>query len=313
MTDAPSPTEGPGRVEPVDLGAQLVALRTTAGLSVEDVAARTRIRASLIRSMEDGDFAPCGGAVYARGHLRSIAHVIGADDAALVTAYDRMAGQPSPSAATVVDEHYAERPAAVPFAGVAERTLPVPVQVTGSSERSAGGAPVRAGGPTLLMPGASSGVRERRGNPWVMAMVGVLTLVVVVAGIVLAIPSHHSARTTATAHTASPSTSPATTHGSAAATPTAPATLADAGVNVTVSILASASWVHVTDGTGTLVFQGILSPGASKAFHSAQELTFIFGYAPAVHLIVNGHDIGSPPANKGGDVANAVFTTSSGG
>jgi cytoskeleton protein RodZ len=63
----------------VTLGEQLVAARKRAGLSIDEVSARTRIRPGLLQAMEAGDFSRCGGNFYARGHLRSIAKVLGAD------------------------------------------------------------------------------------------------------------------------------------------------------------------------------------------------------------------------------------------
>jgi cytoskeleton protein RodZ len=78
------------------IGAALAAARGTRGMSVEDVAAATRIRATLIRGIEDDDFSRCGGLVYARGHIRSIAQVVGADAAALVARFDREHGDPAP-------------------------------------------------------------------------------------------------------------------------------------------------------------------------------------------------------------------------
>jgi cytoskeleton protein RodZ len=78
------------------IGAALAAARETRGMSVEDVAAATRIRATLVRGIEDDDFSRCGGLVYARGHLKSIAQVVGADPAALVARFDRQYGDPAP-------------------------------------------------------------------------------------------------------------------------------------------------------------------------------------------------------------------------
>jgi cytoskeletal protein RodZ len=63
---------------------------------VEDVAAATRIRATLIRSIESDDFSRCGGAAYARGHIKSIAQVVGADARDLVAEFDRRHGDPVP-------------------------------------------------------------------------------------------------------------------------------------------------------------------------------------------------------------------------
>lgn len=82
------------------LGAALAAAREQRGLSVEDVAAATRIRATVVRAIEADEFAVCGGAVYARGHLRSIAQVVGADSKPLVEEFDRRFDQPVPALTT---------------------------------------------------------------------------------------------------------------------------------------------------------------------------------------------------------------------
>ncbi|MCA1712174.1 MAG: DUF4115 domain-containing protein [Actinobacteria bacterium] len=60
------------------LGAALRAARENAGLTVEDVSARTRIRGTVVRDLEADRFASSGGVVYARGHVKSICGVIGA-------------------------------------------------------------------------------------------------------------------------------------------------------------------------------------------------------------------------------------------
>ncbi len=67
---------------------QFVASRTRLGLSVDQLAERTRIRPHVIESIEVDDFAPCGGDFYARGHLRTLARVLGVDVAPLLTSYD---------------------------------------------------------------------------------------------------------------------------------------------------------------------------------------------------------------------------------
>ncbi len=82
------------------LGAALGAARRERGLSVEDVAAATRIRPAIVRAIEADDFDACGGAVYARGHLRSLAQVVGADPRPLVEEFDRRFHQPVPALRT---------------------------------------------------------------------------------------------------------------------------------------------------------------------------------------------------------------------
>ena len=78
-------------VEPADdpvVGPELAAARTRLGLTVDQLADRTRIRPHVIESIEVDDFQPCGGDFYARGHLRTLARVLGIDVAPLLEAYD---------------------------------------------------------------------------------------------------------------------------------------------------------------------------------------------------------------------------------
>ncbi|HET7358303.1 MAG TPA: RodZ domain-containing protein [Nocardioidaceae bacterium] len=70
------------------IGPELAAARTRLGLSVDDLAERTRIRPHVLESIEVDDFAPCGGDFYARGHLRTLARVLGKDPAPLLAAFE---------------------------------------------------------------------------------------------------------------------------------------------------------------------------------------------------------------------------------
>jgi cytoskeletal protein RodZ len=58
------------------------------------VSQQTRIRETIIKAIEQGDFSPCGGDFYARGHIRSIAGVVGTDPVPLVREYDEEHGPP---------------------------------------------------------------------------------------------------------------------------------------------------------------------------------------------------------------------------
>jgi cytoskeleton protein RodZ len=81
-------------VEPV-IGPQLRAARERLRLSVDQLAERTRIRPHVIEALEIDDFVPCGGDFYARGHLRTLARVLGLDAAPLLDTYaDRYADAP---------------------------------------------------------------------------------------------------------------------------------------------------------------------------------------------------------------------------
>jgi transcriptional regulator with XRE-family HTH domain len=72
----------------VSIGDTLADARQQAGLSVTQVSQETRIRESIIRGIEQGDFSACGGDFYARGHIRSIAGVVGTDPVPLISEYD---------------------------------------------------------------------------------------------------------------------------------------------------------------------------------------------------------------------------------
>lgn len=79
------PSAGP--TDPV-IGPRLAEARGRLRLSVDDLAERTRIRPHVIDAMEVDDFSSCGGDVYARGHLRTLARVLGIDAEPLVGEYD---------------------------------------------------------------------------------------------------------------------------------------------------------------------------------------------------------------------------------
>jgi len=76
----------------VSIGDTLAEARRQAGLTTSQVSQRTMIRETIIRSIEQGDFSPCGGDFYARGHIRSIAEVVGVDPAPLIREYDEEHG-----------------------------------------------------------------------------------------------------------------------------------------------------------------------------------------------------------------------------
>ncbi|UMG92700.1 RodZ domain-containing protein [Nocardioides sp. TF02-7] len=73
--------------EPV-VGPQLETARERLRLTVDQLSERTRIRPHVIEAIEVDDFGPCGGDFYARGHLRTLARVLGVDAGPLVATYD---------------------------------------------------------------------------------------------------------------------------------------------------------------------------------------------------------------------------------
>jgi transcriptional regulator with XRE-family HTH domain len=88
----------------VSIGETLADARRQAGLTITQVSQQTRIRESIIRGIEQGDFSGSGGDFYARGHIRSIAGVVGTDPVPLISEYDAEHGPPGAMRAADVFE-----------------------------------------------------------------------------------------------------------------------------------------------------------------------------------------------------------------
>ena len=86
------------------IGETLAEARRQAGLTTTQVSEQTRIRESIVRAIEQGDFSPCGGDFYARGHIRSIAEVVGVDPVPLIREYDAEHGPPGGMRASQIFE-----------------------------------------------------------------------------------------------------------------------------------------------------------------------------------------------------------------
>jgi cytoskeletal protein RodZ len=227
-------------------------------MSVEDVSSATRIRAGLIRSIESDDFEPCGGAVYARGHLRSIARAIGIDPEPLVAEFNRA---------------HAEEP----------QRVQVPAQPT--------------------EPDLAARADRRRPN-WTAAMAAALVAICVLAayGLVNRGPSHSSGSNAAPPSRVQPST-PATQKPVSpppSAVAVVPSTIATALVRTT----SGRTWLQVTTLSGRMLFQGLLEQGQSKVFRDARGLRLIIGNAPAVQLVADNRDYGTPQSS--GNVARVT-------
>ncbi|MCZ3390223.1 MAG: DUF4115 domain-containing protein [Actinomycetia bacterium] len=89
------------------IGHEVSTARAAVGLSLAEVASRTRIRATVIGEIEADNFVHCGGDVYARGHLRAIATALDADATPWVAAYDAEHGTVAPSASEVFESETA--------------------------------------------------------------------------------------------------------------------------------------------------------------------------------------------------------------
>lgn len=72
----------------MSVGSTVRAAREVAKMTIGDLSVKTRLRPALLSGIERDDFSACGGNVYARGHLRTIASLIGLDATALIAEFD---------------------------------------------------------------------------------------------------------------------------------------------------------------------------------------------------------------------------------
>ncbi|POX44677.1 DUF4115 domain-containing protein [Streptomyces sp. Ru71] len=95
----------------LSVGRALQQARIAAGLTVDDVSNATRVRIAIVHAIEADDFAPCGGDVYARGHIRTLAKAVHLDPGPLVEQYDAdHGGRPAPTPAAPLFEAERIRP-----------------------------------------------------------------------------------------------------------------------------------------------------------------------------------------------------------
>jgi cytoskeleton protein RodZ len=76
----------------MSLGSLIAKARKDAGLSLEDLAAKTNIRISVLSEIEKNNFEHCGGETYARGHVRNIAAILKADQKEFIRLYEEEQG-----------------------------------------------------------------------------------------------------------------------------------------------------------------------------------------------------------------------------
>ncbi|MGV9452296.1 RodZ domain-containing protein [Streptomyces sp. NPDC003635] len=235
----------------LSVGRALQQARVAAGLTVDDVSNATRVRLPIVHAIEADDFGPCGGDVYARGHIRTLAKAVGIDPAPLIAQYDAdHGGRPAPTPAAPLFEAERIRPerrgpnwtAAMVAAIVAVVGF---VGFTAFKGDDEGGAASVAEGasPSTSKPATSKPKNEKPEDP-----------------------------------------KPEPSDSAIAAAP-------QDKVTVRVSATDGKSWISAKDRNGRLLFDGLLEQGDSKTFQDSEKINLILGDAGAIQLYVNGKKI----------------------
>ncbi|MFB6888782.1 helix-turn-helix domain-containing protein [Kitasatospora sp. NPDC056327] len=267
----PPPGAAEQTADAPSIGRVLSAARIAAALTVDQVSSATRVRVPIVHAIEEDDFGRCGGDFYARGHIRAIAQLVGVDGEELVARYDAAHGG-SPAS---------KRPTELIESG--------PIKVPG------------------------------RGRPnWTIAMVTAIVVVVGVIGFNL-VSGKTGPGTTGSASAPLPAGAGTGSVAPAAAAPTptvqppapapsAPAIAAAPADKVTVKLVAEkdTSWVSAVDGNGKSLFQNNIEEGQDQTFTDPKQIKLVIGNAGAVHVYVNGKDLG--PAGRNGQVVHVTYT-----
>ena len=72
----------------MSVGLTLKEMRKSAGFTVEQLAKRSRIPASVIEDLEKDNFSTAGGPTYARGHIKTIARICGVGDSEVLIKFE---------------------------------------------------------------------------------------------------------------------------------------------------------------------------------------------------------------------------------
>jgi cytoskeletal protein RodZ len=234
------------------IGRALQQARIAAGLTVDDVSSATRVRIAIVHAIESDDFAPCGGDVYARGHIRTLARAVHLDPDPLIAQYDAdHGGRPAPTPAAPLFEAERIRPERRGPNWTAAMVAAI-VAVVGFV-----GFTVFKGGS-----GSDAGTQVAEGAP----------------------PSKgtSSSPSAGTGKTTDPKPDP--TESAIAAAP-------QDKVTVQVSAVDGRSWISAKDHNGRLLFDGLLKQGDSKTFQDSSRINLVLGDAGAIQLYVNGKKI----------------------
>jgi Helix-turn-helix domain len=121
-----------GRGDFVSVGETLAEARSRAGLSVDELSERTKIRGTVIRCIEQDDYDACGGDVFVRGYVRALASAVGIDARPLIREYDK--ARTDTSGDTFA--HVARVAHPVPPSGPDVTAADVPVAAAGSAGAS---------------------------------------------------------------------------------------------------------------------------------------------------------------------------------
>ncbi|MFI5977079.1 helix-turn-helix domain-containing protein [Streptomyces sp. NPDC051452] len=235
------------------VGRALQQARIAAGLTVDDVSSATRVRIAIVHAIEADDYGPCGGDVYARGHIRTLAKAVHADPEPLIAQFDaERGGRPAPTPAAPLFEAERIRPErrGPNWTAAMVAAIVVVIGFVGFTAFKGGGADndaksqvADAASPAVSKSATPTPLKEK--------------------------PAVPAGEPTDSAIAAAPQDK----------------------VTVQVSAPSGRSWISAKDHNGRMLFDGLLKKGESKTFQDSSKINLILGDAGAIQLYVNGKKI----------------------
>lgn len=273
------------------VGKELAHARVGLGLSVEDVAQRTRIRAANINKIDRDDFKTLGADVYVSGWIRSYAEAVGLDPSEMVIKYR--------------DEN--------PL--VAAKSPDQDEPVGGATVNSAVNRKVKITKEEVdVLPAAPVRVIERKApkerTNWSMVLAAVFAGLLVVGGLALIgrlVVGGGSSDVVIAGETVAEQTEIAASAETEDDLAAGELTAAIPGepVQLVIRVETGRSWVRVSDIADVEIFEGILTAGDEQTFSDSSTLNVVVGNAGAVSIVHNGIDLGL--VGTEGQVVNLSF------
>ncbi len=237
------------------VGRILQQARIDAKLTVDEVSSSTRVRIPIVHAIEQDDFSRCGGDVYARGHIRTLARAVGVDPAELIELYN---GQQHPEPQPLSSGPLFE----------AERIRPEPRRPNWTAAMVAAIVVVVAFVGFTFFTGS-----EENEDPGTVA-----------EGSRTDTPDPRETGAPEATEDASEPETPDPSESAVAAVPSDK-------VTVRATAEGGSSWVSAKDSNGGLLFEGVIEEGDSQTFTDDEQIDLVLGNAGVVQLHVNGREI----------------------
>lgn len=282
-------------------GERLRREREMRGISLDEIAAATKIGTRALKALEDQEFEKLPGGIFNKGFVRAYAKFLGIDEDQAVTDYLAAAGEPEGST-TEID----------------------PVQLVAQRE-SEKKRPQSKEGREL----ASINASEKSGFPW-LALIGLIVVLVAVGGgwrlylrhkaqvstpqasgqespAAVMVPSA-APNQQETAPQPTPNLAPAgqsiATEAASGGTEVSQAPEMGSGFNLQIRAKRE-SWVSVTV-DGKPVMSGTLEAADEKSFYARERVTLKTGNAGGVEIALDGKSLA--PIGRDNEVRTVVFT-----